>query len=169
MESVVIKQYQEGYKNELIELILDIQRNEFSIPITREDQPDLSNIPNFYQIGAGNFWVALCSGKVIGTAALLDIGNNQAALRKLFVNQAYRGGQYRTGKLLLESVLNWAAEREVKEIFLGTTAKFLAAHRFYEKNGFVEISKQSLPIAFPIMKVDTKFYYYGIKESIDNK
>jgi RimJ/RimL family protein N-acetyltransferase len=46
----------------------------------------------------------------------------------------------------------------VTEIYLGTTAEFLAAHRFYEKNGFKEIAKSQLPPAFPIMAVDTKFY-----------
>jgi predicted N-acetyltransferase YhbS len=41
---------------------------------------------------------------------------------------------------------------------LGTTAKFLAAHRFYEKNGFREIAQTELPASFPVMTVDTKFY-----------
>ena len=46
----------------------------------------------------------------------------------------------------------------VREVYLGTTAKFLAAHRFYEKNGFVEIDHSELPESFPVMVVDTKFY-----------
>jgi predicted N-acetyltransferase YhbS len=46
----------------------------------------------------------------------------------------------------------------VREVFLGTTARFLAAHRFYEKNGFREIARQALPHSFPVMSVDTKFY-----------
>ena len=39
------------------------------------DQPDLLQIPQFYQSGAGNFWVALDGEEVVGTVALLDIGN----------------------------------------------------------------------------------------------
>ncbi len=50
----------------------------------------------------------------------------------------------------------------LKEIYLGTTPKFIAAYRFYEKNKFEEIAKESLPTAFPIMSVDTKFYKYEI-------
>jgi hypothetical protein len=46
----------------------------------------------------------------------------------------------------------------VRDIFLGTTGKFLAAHRFYEKNAFTEIDAAELPPAFPRMAVDTKFY-----------
>lgn len=163
MGDILIKPYQAEYKNEIIDLILDIQCKEFSIPITREDQPDLNDIPNFYQTGAGNFWIALCGGKVVGTAALLDIGNNQAVLRKFFVKSAYRGSRYNTAKQLLTALLTGAAEHKVTEVFLGTTAKFLAAHRFYEKNGFVEITAEKLPAAFPIMKVDTKFYCYQVR------
>lgn len=162
MDVIVIEKYREAYKNEIIDLILDVQRNEFQIPITREDQPDLNDIPNFYQTGTGNFWVAISNGKVVGTISLLDIENNQAALRKLFVNPAYRGSHYNTAKLLLLTLIEWAAEHKIEEIFLGTTAKFLAAHRFYEKNGFCQIQKEKLPAAFSIMKVDTKFYYYRI-------
>ena len=46
----------------------------------------------------------------------------------------------------------------VAAVYLGTTAKFLAAHRFYEKNGFREIAREALPDSFPVMAVDTKFY-----------
>jgi hypothetical protein len=43
-----------------------------------------------------------------------------------------------------------------------TTAKFVAAHRFYEKSGFAAIPKTDLPAAFPVMSVDTKFYVRNI-------
>jgi RimJ/RimL family protein N-acetyltransferase len=51
----------------------------------------------------------------------------------------------------------------VTEIFLGTTPHFLAAHKFYERNGFQEISKDKLPETFPNIKVDSKFYRYQLK------
>jgi N-acetylglutamate synthase-like GNAT family acetyltransferase len=59
---------------------------------------------------------------------------------------------------LLKVLIKWCKSKDVKEIFLGTTSKFLAAHRFYEKNGFSEIQKSDLPNSFPVMVVDTKFY-----------
>lgn len=34
----------------------------------------------------------------------------------------------------------------------------LAAHRFYEKNGFRELARSELPERFPVMAVDSKFY-----------
>lgn len=158
MKEIVIKSYSEDYKDDVIDLILDIQQNEFNITINREDQPDLSDIPNFYQSGNGNFWVALCNGQVIGTISLIDIGNHQGALRKMFVKAAFRGSSFNTAKLLLLQLITWARERDVHDIYLGTTEKFLAAHRFYEKNEFAKIDKELLPSTFPNMKVDTRFY-----------
>lgn len=142
----------------VVDVILPIQRLEFEIPISLEAQPDLQDIPGFYQKGSGNFWVALDGGKVVGTVALVDIGNLQVALRKMFVSAAYRGAEHGVAKRLLDTLLHWCQERGVKTIFLGTTSKFLAAHRFYEKNGFSEIDRSQLPASFPVMAVDTKFY-----------
>ena len=139
-------------------LIVPIQREEFGIPIALADQPDLTDIAGFYQRSAGNFWVALHEGTVIGSIALLDIGNSQAALRKMFVAPAFRGREHGTAKLLLDELLSRSHTQRLRDIYLGTTAKFLAAHRFYEKHGFREIAREELPAAFPVMIVDTKFY-----------
>jgi GNAT superfamily N-acetyltransferase len=159
-----IEIYSEPYKQNVTDLILNIQRNEFSIPISIEEQPDLNNIPGFYQINKGNFWVALVDNKVVGTIALLDIGNKRGALRKMFVAAEYRGKGLNIAYQLLQKLLEWAEANNFKEILLGTTEKFIAAHRFYEKNGFSEISKDSLPKEFPVMKVDVKFYKYAIRK-----
>lgn len=142
----------------VVALILPIQQQEFGIPVTLQDQADLLDIPGFYQRGAGNFWVALDGKAVIGTIALLDIGNRQAALRKMFVRAEYRGPGQGVAQRLLDILMAWCRERGLQEIFLGTTEQFLAAHRFYEKNGFCGITKAQLPPAFPVMTVDTKFY-----------
>lgn len=139
-------------------LILPIQQAEFDIPITLEGQPDLQDITGFYQHGTGNFWVALHEDQVVGSVALLDIGNGQAALRKMFVNAAFRGPEHGVARQLLATLFTWAQARQLREIYLGTTDKFLAAHRFYEKNGFRQITRAELPERFPVMQVDTRFY-----------
>lgn len=139
-------------------VILPIQQLEFGIPITLEAQPDLSDIRGFYQHGCGNFWAAEIDGNIIGTIALLDIGDGNAALRKMFVAAPFRGKEHGVARSLLKELLEWAAENHVARVYLGTTAKFLAAHRFYEKNGFTEIARTALPESFPVMSVDAKFY-----------
>ena len=97
-------------------LIVGIQRDEFQIPITLEDQPDLQEIPAFYQRGAGNFWVAVSKGEVVGTVALLDIGNHQGALRKMFVHASYRGPGAGVSARLLETLLDGCRARGVHEV-----------------------------------------------------
>ena len=158
-----LQSYLPVYKEEVANLILTIQKTEFEIPITLEQQPDLNDITNFYQSNNGNFWIALVNNKVVGTIALLDIGNHQGALRKMFVDTNYRGKHFGIGKKLLDNLFEWAKEKQFKEILLGTTAKFLAAQRFYEKNGFIEIGKVLLPVNFPVMSVDVKFYKFILK------
>ena len=159
-----IRPFQENDEQGIIDLIVTIQQKEFDLPITAEDQPDLKDVKGFYQKGAGNFWVAEDQGKILGTIALLDIGNGLAALRKMFVNAAVRGEDPGIAKMLLDGLIQWAENHKLRQIFLGTTPKFLAAHRFYEKNGFLEIPKADLPQSFPVMKVDTKFYWLGVHD-----
>jgi N-acetylglutamate synthase-like GNAT family acetyltransferase len=104
--------------------------------------------------------VNLHGAEIVGTIALLDIGHNQGALRKMFVKAQFRGSTHGVARRLLQVLLEWCQLRNFHEIYLGTTARFLAAHRFYEKNGFWEIEQTELPGSFPVMSVDTKFYKY---------
>ena len=175
----------------VVALISGIQRGEFSLPITPADQPDLMDITGFYRRGAGEFWVAEAArpapgeglgcdagcdadgdascdvGGVIGCIALLDIGGGQGALRKMFVHKhwrgAPRGGQGASvAAAQLRTLLEHASARGLGEIFLGTTTRFLAAHRFYEKHGFTRVEKAGLPQSFPVMAVDSVFYRLGL-------
>ncbi|MDU8428478.1 GNAT family N-acetyltransferase [Pseudomonas syringae pv. actinidifoliorum] len=143
-------------------LILPIQREEFGIPITAEDQPDLKAIPEFYQTGNGDFWVAVQGDHVVGSIALKDIGSGQAALRKMFVAAPFRGKEFSIAARLLDRLIEESTRKGVTEVFLGTTDKFLAAHRFYEKHGFQEIAKEDLPASFPLIAVDSKFYVLSL-------
>ncbi|MGZ8559687.1 MAG: GNAT family N-acetyltransferase, partial [Chitinophagaceae bacterium] len=68
---MVIETYQEKYKAAIAQLILDIQQNEFNVPVTISDQPDLLDIEDFYFRKDGNFWVAVENERVIGTIALI--------------------------------------------------------------------------------------------------
>ena len=162
MSEINIEIYTDIHKKDVADLILHIQNTEFGIPITLELQPDLNEIAGFYQINNGNFWIAKIDNKIIGTISLLDIGNRKAALRKMFVDKDYRGKEFGVGQKLLNTLVDWTRHKEFTEIFLGTTEKFIAAQRFYEKNGFKEIEKQELPGTFPVMEVDIKFYRFSI-------
>lgn len=158
MTSLAVRPFQARDMTNVCQLILPIQQTEFRIAISATDQPDLSDIPSFYQSGTGGFWVAEHMGAIVGTIGLKDIGRKQAALRKMFVSSQFRGRDHGVAAKLLETLVAHAGRMGVADIYLGTTDAFLAAHRFYAKNGFAEIGKATLPDNFPVMSVDQKFF-----------
>ncbi len=155
-EMITVVPFATIFTDQLASMIVNIQQNEFDLPISANDQPDLFDIENFYQKDNGNFWIAIHDNEVVGSIALIDIGNKRVALRKMFVHQDYRGRDTGTAHKLFESLLSWSKEKSVQSIYLGTTEKMHAAQRFYVNKGFVEISKAELPDSFPVMEVDSK-------------
>ncbi len=105
-----------------------------------------------------NFWVAIDNTKVVGTIALIDIGNRQVCLRKMFVHKEYRGGSRGVALLLLDRSIEWCREKGIGEIYLGTIDILTAAQKFYLKHGFMVVDKTSLPENFPLMLVDNLFF-----------
>jgi N-acetylglutamate synthase-like GNAT family acetyltransferase len=160
--AIQVVPYQPEHFSAATDLIVSIQRDEFGFDTDLARQPDLSEIETFYQNGAGNFWVALDAHTVVGTISLKDIGEQCVALRKMFVAADYRGAQWSVASKLLHAAIDWAQQHAVRSIFLGTTEKFRAAHRFYEKHGFALIDKASLPPSFLFMPADTRFYQLHI-------
>lgn len=155
---VRIERYDDKYRQGMVELILDIQQSEFNLPIELGDQPDLLEVNKFYFRNKGAFWLAMDEERVVGTIALIDIGNRQSALRKMFVHKAYRGKETALAQKLINTLFDCCAQSGIEEIYLGTIDTMSAAHRFYEKNGFVEIEKLALPPSFPVVRVDNKFF-----------
>lgn len=159
---MIVRPYRPGDAEAVIAVILPIQREEFGFSITAEDQPDLSDIPGWYQTGAGQFWLAEQDGRAVGTIALKDIGDGAVALRKMFVRPEGRGPAG-AARALLATALEHARTHGVGEVWLGATERFQAAHRFYEKNGFTQVAADDLPAAFPRMAVDTRFYRLALQ------
>ena len=157
-----IRRFEPDDLDDVVNVILPIQRDEFGFDVTIDDQPDLKIIPEFYQRGLGEFWVAEVDGRIVGTIGLVDIGGGLAALRKMFVAAEWRGREHGVAAQLLGLLLATANQCGITAVYLGTTDRFLAAHRFYEKNGFVEVARADLPESFPVMFVDTKFYVHRL-------
>lgn len=158
--AIKIRSYEYADEKNVIKLILEIQRAEFGIDISLEDQPDLQSVPSFYQTGSGGFWVATASGNVVGTIGAKDIGNGNIALRQMFIVKQFRGQQLGIADELLQKLLleAKAKAKSPATVYVASRANFLAAHRFYEKQGFHEIGKRELPSGFPIGFLETKFY-----------
>lgn len=151
--------FENKYQKQTVNLILSIQRNEFNFQVESKDRADLLDIETHYLgNGSGNFWLALYNDNVIGTISIVDIGNKQLALQNMYVHKDFRGIKYDSASKLLRETIHFADKKNKDIIYLGTAADFFAAHKFYERKGFAQIGKETLPSKFPIMSVDSVFY-----------
>jgi len=156
---IIIRPFKEAYRKKVTNLIIQIQRNEFGIDITLNDQPDLLRISQFYQSKNGNFWCAINSfEEIIGTIALIDIEDRMGVIRKMFVRQDCRGKEKNVAKDLLDVLENWAKKKQFTKLYLGTVDKLKAAQKFYFKNDYKIIDPSLLPTCFPRMLVDNLFF-----------
>lgn len=158
VNSIVVKPFQSHHQESVEALVLPIQQIEFGVNITREEQPDLMYIGDTFLSGGGNFWVALDGERVVGCVGLVNMGHAQVALKKMFVAREYRGKATGVAQSLMDTAVQWCKGAGIRQIFLGTVEQLHAAHRFYEKNAFVQVAKPDLPATFPLVFVDTKFY-----------
>jgi putative acetyltransferase len=146
----------------IVDLILNIQQNEFQVPITISDQPDLFIIDTYYQQGGGEFWLAKYQEELVGTIALINCGGGVGTIRKMFVKKEFRGKEHQIAQRLFDALQEFAKAKNIKFLYLGTIERLQAAIKFYEKNGFTLLPKENLPDSFPIMQVDTHFFEKSI-------
>lgn len=159
MSKIAIAPFDAADRDAVARLVVAIQRDEFGVPITYEQQPDLQDPIAFFCRDGGGFWTAKSETRdIVGTIGLTVFAPGQGALRKMFVHADYRGGAHGVAQTLLDTLLSHARATNLASVWLGTTEFFKAAHRFYAKNGFVELDEKHLPSGFPRMKPDTRFF-----------
>jgi len=157
--NITLSPYTNEYQEQTINLIISIQKEELNMKVTHDERDDLSQIEEVYmKDDKGSFILALYNNNVIGTISILTISNSKCALQNMYIHKDFRGTIYNTANKLLKETLNFAQEHKMKEIYLGTGLDFYAAHKFYERNGFMEVAKKILPSNFPFMSVDEKFF-----------
>jgi len=158
-DTITIRPIFNEYCRQIIDIILPIQQIEFNVPVTLDAQPDLLDIEYFYHKSGGCFWGAFMGEELIGTIALINTGHNAGALRKMFVKKEYRGKDLGVAQKLLEILLRFCGDKQITDVYLGTVEMLKAAHRFYERNGFVLTDIKDFPPYFPRMMADNMFYH----------
>ena len=98
--------------------------------------PDLLAPASAYQRHGGEFWVATdACGTVVGTVGWRPLPSDGIELERLYVNRRWRRqGMAAALAGLAEEV---AAVRLAPHIGLWSDSRFLDAHRFYERRGYV--------------------------------
>ncbi|MCI1274377.1 MAG: GNAT family N-acetyltransferase [Clostridiaceae bacterium] len=155
-----IIKYKNNYKQQIIDLVLHIQNSEAKINLSIDEQPDLLNIPFFYEKNGGEFWIAINNEDVIGTFAFMNYGNGNAVLKKFFVRADWRGKK--VGLKLYKTVINFLQENNYKQALLDTPSVAKSSHRFYEKAGFKKITKKELPFSYEYPDRDSYLYLLNL-------
>lgn len=145
-------------RRQIVNLIENIQKNEFNLPITQEINANvLKAETEFYYHNSCNFWYAVDKdGAIIGSVGLKKIDGHNAEVKKFFVQQQYRGKG--VADKLMQTLMQAALKHHFKYLYLGTVNVLNAAHRFYEKNGFLRITERDLPRKFVKSPLDTIFF-----------
>lgn len=132
-------EFEEKYKDKVIDFWIDICVNEFGF---HEWADDIKNMDNdTYKNDNGNFWIAIDNDEVVGTISLKNIGNHEAILKGMYVKKEYR--KNKIASRLMNTLLDFAKQNEYKKIELDTYEKFQDAIRFYKKYGFIEKQKEN--------------------------
>jgi len=158
-ETLEIITYQEKYKQQIIDLILHIQNDEAGIDLSLEEQPDLLDIPAYYEKDGGEFWLAVEGNVVIGTLALMNKGNGNGVLKKGFVSRPCRKKGVLTK--LYKTLLDYAEKNHMKQLMFDTPSVATDCHRFFEKAGYCRINKNEQP--FEYTYPDRNSYLYLLK------
>ena len=85
----------------------------------------------------GQILLAETEGEIVGTAALIKMGEENYELAKMAVGKNFRG--FGIGKKLLEACIEYARQNGKKSIILESNRKQVPAINMYRRFGFVEI------------------------------
>ena len=153
---IPVKAFDPSQQDALASFVLGIQNGEFGLGFTAEEQPDLRDTSSFYK--GGGFWTAIHENRVVGCIGLQRLNADYGVLRKLFVAKAFRGGAFKLADKLFLKLRTRATEVGLKKILLDTPSVARASHRFYEKNGFVEIRKTDIPKGYSYPDRDSRIF-----------
>lgn len=138
------------------DFVLSIQNTEFNLGFTDEEQPDLIDTAHFYR--EGGFWLAKENGQIVGTIGLQKLDANTGVLRKMFVLKECRSVKPSVAQLLFDTLVDEAHELGFETLYLDTPAIAVASHKFYERNGFVQIDRPAAPSHYSFPDRDSKVY-----------
>lgn len=105
-------------------------------------EDDLHHIEDVYLTPGSNFWVAEADGTLVGMAAIQRVDAATGRVRRTRVTAACR--RQGIARQLLNTPERFCREQGYRRVILDTTEQQTAAHRLYERAGFVRIGERSL-------------------------
>lgn len=133
MEELRIVEYEDKYKEEIIEFLIEIASDEFGYHEWEKYFKEKSFEP--YKKEGSKFYVVLNKAdQIIGTCGGLKQSDETIKLNSFYMSPNYR--EHGIGGKVYKLLLEYAMEAKYKEIILCTYKKFDIAVQFYEKRGF---------------------------------
>lgn len=129
-----ILEYINEYRDNVNNLMHEIMVNEFGF--NQFSDGILNSKNEEYIMDNNKLWIAMEDGEIIGTTGIIEISENHALLKKVYVKESHRGKGI--AQQLLNQCLDYAKDKGYDYVFLETYLRLERARAFYSKNGFVE-------------------------------
>lgn len=108
--------------------------------LEESDKKDLLNPKKIIDNG-GQVFFAVENQSAIGTVAMIKSSDYKFELAKMTVKENYRGKGI--ANMLMDQCLNFAKQKNAKEIFLISNDSLTIARNLYDKYGFKEVDLDS--------------------------
>lgn len=103
----------------------------------------------------GYIWLAKAGDKIVGSAAIMNEGNDHYELAKMAVDDAWQGKGI--SKLLIEACINKAKAIGAEKLELFSNHQLTTAIRLYEKYGFRHVEVTGSPFETADVKMEMSF------------
>lgn len=134
--TVSIITFQDQYTKDFANLNYEWLKKYFVIE--PHDTEMLENPKSYIINKGGEIFLAKIKDAIVGTVALIKIKDDEYELAKMAVTEKYKG--YKIGHQLMESIINYAKEKQIKTLILESNRKLKPALHLYKKFGFIEVS-----------------------------
>ena len=137
LNDIKIIQYNNKYKDLINNFINECMYTFINRPYKKRE--GVLNIEEYYLNNNGNFWIALYNNKIIGTIALENRGN-VGILKRFYVDRDYQ--HLGVGTSLYNIFETYVKnETNINTLYLACGQILNNAHKFYIKNGWMQIPK----------------------------
>ena len=138
ISKICIQKYETKFDNDFF--VLNKAWIEESWILEESDKKDLLNPDKIIHNG-GQVFFALENQKVIGTVAMINSSDDRFELAKMTVQEDFRGKGI--ANMLMDQCLDFAKQKNAKEIFLISNDSLTIARNLYDKYGFKEVDLDS--------------------------
>lgn len=136
--NIIISEYTASDQKDAKQVVLNSFRD-FGFEYHEEWDSDLEDPKKHYIDLGGMFFVLKVDGKIVGTVAIVNKGNNRAEFKRFYLNKRYQGKGL--GSTLFDTAIAYCKEHGFIKVEFETNKKFTKAHLLYQKRGFKTVKE----------------------------